>query len=371
MRKTLKTILAMAVVMSMVSNVLGGCGKKTEEAPQEPVQQEQETPIAEVPELPVEPQPTPIPENENPLTGVGDLSEKAIGKRPVAVMVNNVADALPQYGISQADVIFEIPVEGNLTRMMALYGDYTQVPKICPIRSCRYYYPALAMGFDAYYVHWGCDQTILNYLYSLEIDRFDGMANRFGLFGRDQARRNQGYALEHTGYFDGTMFAKALKQNDVRTDLKKKKKGTAFEFCGMDEVVSPGGKRCSELYINFGPCNSTLKYNAEKNVYIKYMNGSLHKDAKTKEKLKFTNVLVLETTIYTRDAKGHKYLDWQGGKKAVGYYISNGTRQKITWSKKSEDAYLKLYDKNGDELVINRGKTYIAFVSPGMETLTE
>lgn len=369
MRKIVKRILAMVIVTTLALTLLAGCEKK-EEVPQEPEVQMQE-PVVVEPEVPAEPEPTPIPENQNLLTGVGDLTEKAIGKRPVAVMVNNVADALPQYGISQADVIFEIPVEGNLTRMMALYGDYTQVPKICPIRSCRYYFPALALGFDAFYVHWGSDQTILSYLNSLDIDRFDGMANRYGMFGRDQSRRNKGYALEHTGYFDGTKFAKAMKQNDIRTNLKKKKTGTAFEFCGMDETVTPTGKSCSKLHIDFGPCTSTLKYNEEENVYVKLMNGSAHKDGKTKEKLKFTNVFVLETTIYTRDAKGHKYVDWEGGKKAVGYYISNGKKQKITWSKKSEGAYLKFFDKNGEELVINRGKTYIAFVSPGMEEFTQ
>ena len=58
-------------------------------------------------------------------------------------MINNVKDALPQYGITEADVIFELPVEGDLTRLMALYADYTKVPDICAIRSCRYYYPAI------------------------------------------------------------------------------------------------------------------------------------------------------------------------------------------------------------------------------------
>ena len=98
--------------------------------------------------------------HENLLTGNNDLTDEAIGKRPVAVMVNNIPAALPQYGISAADVIFELPVEGNQTRLMALYADYTQVPKVCAIRSCRYYYPAIAKGFDAYYVHWGMDETV-------------------------------------------------------------------------------------------------------------------------------------------------------------------------------------------------------------------
>ena len=55
------------------------------------------------------------------------MSDAAIGKRPVAVMVNNVMPAMPQYGVEEADLIFEIPVEGDVTRFMALYADYTAV----------------------------------------------------------------------------------------------------------------------------------------------------------------------------------------------------------------------------------------------------
>ena len=61
----------------------------------------------------------------NLLTGEDTLSEEAVGKRPIAVMVNNIAPSFPQYGIAQADIIFEMPVEGNQTRFMALFGDYT------------------------------------------------------------------------------------------------------------------------------------------------------------------------------------------------------------------------------------------------------
>lgn len=126
-----------------------------------------------------------IPANQNLLTGVLDLTEGAIGKRPVAVMVNNVDPAMPQYGVGKADIIFEIPVEGDATRFMALYGDYTAVPKICAIRSCRAYFPALSEGFDAFYVNWGSDDTIGEYIASLNLDQIDGISDGSGLFGRD------------------------------------------------------------------------------------------------------------------------------------------------------------------------------------------
>lgn len=310
-----------------------------------------------------------IPGNENLLTGLIDLSKKAIGKRPVAVMINNVEPALPQYGITEADIIFELPVEGNLTRLMALYADYTALPDICAIRSCRYYYPAIAKGFDAFYVHWGMDQTVADYVASLKMDRYDGLTNS-KLFDRDSARRKAGYSLEHTGYFKGTQFAATVEKDGKRVDLLDAKKGTAFQFCELGTVQRPNGANCNVVKVNFGSASAKLSYDAETNLYYKDINGHAHVDGKTGQQLTFTNVFVLETSISVRDDAGHKKLDWAGSGSAKGYYISNGAVQQIRWSKANgdESAYLKFYDEQGKELVINRGKSYIAYTTAGKTT---
>lgn len=309
----------------------------------------------------VEPQEE-IPANQNLLTGVPDLTDGAIGKRPVAVMVNNVSYAMPQYGVGQADIIFEIPVEGDATRFMALYGDYTQVPQICPIRSCRYYFPALSQGFDAFYVNWGIDDTMADYLEALNMDQIEGITNTGGLFGRDQDRLNQGYSLEHTGYFDGTKLVSYIESQGLRTDLNEDKKGPAFQFNGMEEQLKPEGSDCTSVQINFGAQSSQFTYDAENKVYLKQINGDAQVDGKTGEQLAFTNVFVLETDISVRDSVGHKEIDWDGGTDSVGYYVSNGGVQKITWSKdyNNESSYLRFYDESGQEISINRGKSYIA-----------
>lgn len=309
----------------------------------------------------VEPQEE-IPANQNLLTGVPDLTDGAIGKRPVAVMVNNVSYAMPQYGVGQADIIFEIPVEGDATRFMAMYGDYTQVPQICPIRSCRYYFPALSQGFDAFYVNWGIDDTMADYLEALNMDQIEGITNTGGLFGRDQDRLNQGYSLEHTGYFDGTKLVSYIESQGLRTDLNEDKKGPAFQFNGLEEQLKPEGSDCTSVQINFGAQSSQFTYDAENKVYLKQINGDAQVDGKTGEQLAFTNVFVLETDISVRDSVGHKEIDWDGGTDSVGYYVSNGGVQKITWSKdyNNESSYLRFYDESGQEISINRGKSYIA-----------
>ena len=78
----------------------------------------------------------------NPLTGESDFNEKAVGKRPIACVVENSVSARPQWGIADSknppDIIVEGEVEGGETRMLWMYADYTAVPsQIGPMRSAR------------------------------------------------------------------------------------------------------------------------------------------------------------------------------------------------------------------------------------------
>lgn len=357
-----------AVLLSILMLVsLAACkSAETEEESQEPVKPESSA----VEENEAEPtptaEPTPVPEadpaNTNILTGLPTLTDEAIGKRPVAVMINNVKAALPQDGVSAADVLFEIPVEADQTRLMGIFGDYTQIPTVCSIRSCRYYYPILALGFDAIYIHWGADKTIAtDTLNRLQPDRFDGMVSGSG-FGRDQDRLNSGYALEHTGTFYGEQLPEMAEKKNMRTDLTEDWMGNAFHFAAQGETVVPAGETVDFVKIEFGAQTSRFTYNAETHLYDKLHGTQPHIDAANGEQLAFTNVIVLETDISVRDDSGRKNVNWQGGENYTGYYLTEGAMQEITWSKADEYSKLMFFDADGNELTMNRGKTYIAVV---------
>lgn len=96
------------------------------------------------------------PEKEvyySPLTGEAGYDESLLLNRPVAVMVNNIEQSLPQRGISKADIVYEMPVEGGITRLMAVFSDYHDLPEIGSIRSARHDYVELALPLDAIYLH--------------------------------------------------------------------------------------------------------------------------------------------------------------------------------------------------------------------------
>ena len=371
-----KRIFALCSALLLSLTVFAGCGSKpTEEsAASEPEATATAAPTAEAEssaaESTAEPTEAPStePANVNLLTGLPTLTDGAIGKRPGAVMVNNVDAALPQYGISAADLIFELPVEYDLTRLMAVYGDYTQIPEVCSIRSCRYYYPILAVGFDAIYVNWGMNESVARpTVNSMDIDQYDG--DEYGLgdcFGRDKARYESGYAWEHTGVFHGPNFPSVLEKDKVRTDLKEDKTGTAFNFVEMDKNAAPNGEDAQKVRVDFGANYSVFTYDEENHEYLKSFKDSPHMDGISKEQLKFENVIVLETEIkpYPGD-EVIKYVDWEGGENAKGYYISEGKMVPITWSKAGMYDPLKFFDANGNELQLNRGKSYIAFTYAG------
>lgn len=371
-----KRIFALCSALLLSLTVFSGCGSKpTEESTaSEPEATATAAPTAEAEssaaESTAEPTEAPStePANVNLLTGLPTLTDGAIGKRPVAVMVNNVDAALPQYGISAADLIFELPVEYDLTRLMAVYGDYTQIPEVCSIRSCRYYYPILAVGFDAIYVNWGMNESVARpTVNSMDIDQYDG--DEYGLgdcFGRDKARYESGYAWEHTGVFHGPNFPSILEKDKVRTDLKEDKTGTAFNFVEMDKNAAPNGEDAQKVRVDFGANYSVFTYDEENHEYLKNFKDSPHMDGISKEQLKFENVIVLETEIkpYPGD-EVIKYVDWEGGENAKGYYISEGKMVPITWSKAGMYDPLKFFDANGNELQLNRGKSYIAFTYAG------
>ena len=113
---------------------------------------------------------TPPPEGEelDPAFGVmpeydADIltgAERSTNSRPVAVMVNNIANsqrqnARPQRGIGSADLLIEAKVEGGITRLCAVFSDADSIPEVGPIRSGRDQFLQLLMPWDILYYHDG------------------------------------------------------------------------------------------------------------------------------------------------------------------------------------------------------------------------
>ncbi len=296
----------------------------------------------------------------NPLTGESGYPEAAEGKRPVAVMVSNVEVAYPQYGLSEADLVFEMPVEGGVTRMMAVYADFSNVPDVCSVRSCRYYYPKVAMGLDAVYCHWGSEQTFApETIRELGIDCLDGgqLMNSI-LYYRDPDRVGV-YASEHTGYLKGSELPAAMERYGIREECTRT--GPLMNF--SDEMVLPT-EACRGADIYYSNTSITgFRYSAKAEVYRMSHNGEHQMDGRTGERISFKNVFILQTTVSDLQEDGYlKRVELSGGS---GYYLTMGAYQSIRWEKTSDTEPIRFYDMSGEELTVNAGNSYIGIVGSG------
>lgn len=298
----------------------------------------------------------------NPLTGETDYNEEAIGKRPVAVMISNIKAALPQYGIEDADILFEVLVEGGITRCMGVYADYTAVPEVCSVRSCRYYYPVIAMGFDAVYCHIGYEQTFAKAkLQSLGIDTVsDSSPLPYSEVFAVDSERAQSYATEHTKYLIGPNLPQAFEDHGYRTDIGEEYAGNYFDF--SDEFFSPEGVDANSVEFEFSNSYySTFEYDESTKTYKKFHSGSEHIDGKTGNQLEYTNVIALVTQVYPKPENTY-LMDVELVSSGSGYYISGGKAQEITWEKTAEDAPIEFFDADGNPLTVNVGKCYIGIL---------
>lgn len=97
-------------------------------------------------------------ENPKPITSENlKIIDPNSNSRPIAIMINNAPAARPYHrGLQDAYIVYEIVVEGGITRMMALYKDVEMDEDLIgSVRSSRHYYLDYVMENDAIYVHHG------------------------------------------------------------------------------------------------------------------------------------------------------------------------------------------------------------------------
>ena len=298
-----------------------------------------------------EPTTVPEPVDINPLTGEEGLDESAIGKRPVAVVVENTPAARPQWGLCSPDMVIEGLVEGGITRMLWFYSDISRLEKAGPTRSARNNYVEMAQAFDAIYVHLGGSKHAYKLMNNdSTIDHIDGL-NSDGYFKRDRSR---GVAIEHTAYTTGEWILKAISDKNIRYDIKPEYE-KPFKFAKEKRTLP---QSCNSVTAVFSSSyKHTFEYNAEDGLYYNKMNQKPMLDDNGKQ-MSVSNVIIIYCNVTYYDTK---YAEWNLTK-GSGVYISNGGAQNITWEKGDTHDMLKLYDENGNELELNTGKTWMGFV---------
>ncbi|HOU10548.1 MAG TPA: DUF3048 domain-containing protein [Clostridiales bacterium] len=299
----------------------------------------------------------------NPLTGFYGMNEAAVGKRPVAVVINNAPPARPQWGLCSPDIVVEGMVEGGITRMLWLYADWAQIPKVGSMRSARHDFVEIAEGLDAIFFHWGGSIYAYDAMKKRNVDHVDGTADAGRYFFRDRSR---GVAIEHTGYTTGESIVDAIEAKKFRTRMNPGYE-SPFLFAEEEAPLSFTLGCESASFVFSDSYRHEFRYDGETQTYFNYLNKKpMAQDGGKQMEVK--NVIVLYCPVKPMgDRAGCIDMNLTGG---TGFYAVNGTYEPLTWKKGGPGDMLKMFDPAGKPLTLNPGKSYIGFVPKSNEAKT-
>src|SRR5574344_1771646 len=258
--------------------------------------------------------------------------------RPYAVMINNHPTARQHHaGLQDAYLMYEMIVEGGMTRYLAVFKDQNTA-KIGSVRSSRPYYLDYALENDAIYVHWGWSPQAESDISTLGINNINGLTWEGTYFYRDKSLN---VSLEHTGFTTMDMLKNATERLKYRSTSYKKKL-LNYSVNPIDLSSKENSEKADTVVITYSnSVTDKYVYDVQNNYYLRFVNDKAHVDDVTKEQYHFKNIITyqVDNDTITADEKGRQTIDNIGT--GEGYYITNGYAIKIKWSNSSIEAQTK------------------------------
>lgn len=361
-----KRVLAAVFAVGLCLAGLTGCRENKETVAEEPSPTATEAPTATPTPSPTEtPVPTPTAEPEEQLPPgmvrsylTGEIVSEEIGRRrPAAVMINNIEACLPHWGLTHAGVYYEAPVEGGISRIMAIFEDYDNVERIGSVRSCRNYFIFYASGFESIYVHYGQSAYAVPYLELPEVNNLSGLAG----YGDQIFYRTSDRNPPHNAYISGQGIRDGIEICGY-SDAYSEDYSGHYNFATAEEpellangytanTVIPGGYNYNEPVFN---------YDAASGLYYRSQFGEPHIDEETGEQLAVKNILIQNSAWDYYESGG--YLNIDQDTPGTGIYITNGKAVDVTWHKNEPWGPTYYFDSEGNEITLNEGKTWVFIV---------
>jgi hypothetical protein len=234
---------------------------------------------------------TEFPPDVNPLTGQKVADPNVLNRRPLAIKISNYPPFVrPQHGPGQADLMFEHPAEGGVTRFTGVF--LSQAPEIVgSVRSGRYLDLEIPQMYKAFFAYSGSSAGLkLRFQSSNFFKRI--ISPDFGApeSGDPFARIPQGdKPYEHTLFAKPARlwaWADAHQMDNTRQDLR----GLAFS----DAPVRTG-QPATTLTIPAVPNDwaEQVEWTFQQGKYKRAVSGVPHTDAATGAQLAFANVVLV------------------------------------------------------------------------------
>lgn len=285
-----------------------------------------------------------------PLSGLEPRTEELVDRPAVAVKIENSSAAYPLSGLEDAEIVFEELVEGGVTRFMAIYH-CSDSNEAGPVRSARLVDPAIMTPTTRILAYSGQNQPVLDALQEAGIVTLDEDSAGEGLFRIERS----GVSFEHTLYAHSARLR--------RLGAKSYDDPPPEELDFGDIQVK--GRRARTVTISFSGA-STIIYSWDGERWARSQDGQPFMTA-AGEQFAVDNVLIEEHKVVLSrtiiDSAGNpstEIEDVTGSGRAV--LFRDGRAIFGRWTRESVDDAVRFVTKDGDEMVLHPGTTWIELV---------
>jgi hypothetical protein len=289
----------------------------------------------------VTPHPTPAKPRGPLLDPFTGKPVKSLG-RVLAVKIDNIVYARPQTGLQSADLVYVIPVEGGLTRYMAVYSSHFP-PTVGPVRSAResdldllrqFGRPAFAWSGAAPHLVPFIERAPVVDLYALKAQGYYRSLNRAAQYNL-YANTKQLLAQAHG----------ASKARDI-----------GFRFGSLPV----GGKRAASFSVKYPAASYTFRWSAKDKRWLTWIDGA-PAQATEGGQLGGNTVVIQFTRISTS-----RFLEYGGRPpyaKSVGsgraVILRDGKEYTVRWSRPNLETGTTYTLSNGKRMLFAPGQTWV------------
>ncbi len=275
------------------------------------------------------------------------ISPEKVKPNLISLVIDNHPKSRPQVGLSQAPLVYEVEVEGGVTRYLAIFTGYQDLEKIGPIRSARPYFIDWSKGLSALFVHCGGSPAALAQL------TLDPILNLDEFYKEEHFWRDQSIPRPYNIFTSSELIKDYLNKTDIKNNefqAWKFKDPELSEKKGQDQIVS----------INFSSDYQVdWEYKKEKARYLRYINNHPHKDEK-EEIVNAQNIVLQYVNSKVLDKDLRLSLDIIGV--GQGLVCQKGSCQEVEWRKPDRETRTRYYDLEGEEIVFYPGNTWIEII---------
>lgn len=290
---------------------------------------------------------------------LNSLSNNGQSEFYIAIVLDNFKDAYPISGINNAKIVYEAPVEADITRFLAIFNQDDLPDKIGPVRSVRPYLVDWAGEYGALFIHaGGSPEALAGIKQSLyTIYNLDEISRNGSYFWRDWQRKSP-----HNLYISQQSIINVIKDKDltaaVKLDFKKWKVKLIEESINQFDPF-----KAYELHkiIKIDYREPVIwQLDQDRQIYLRYQAGQPFMD-ETNEQIQASNIVIQKTEIVVLDEIGRRSIRTDGSGEAL--IFQNGILISGRWQKDENMHRTIFYDLQGEEIEFLPGLIWVQIVS--------